>query len=231
MIPAERFDSIDFNGTYGKSLSKNRRSATISLFGGETNLLKYAPSTRLLWTLDVRVANGEICFDAIVWSDEAIEQIKRDWHSCLQALRTQIGHSTNEVNGFNSRLEVEATKGIQQRKADILKKRNLLGSLGVAIKTTPNVPSTFSVPIPKKVIVSKPSASTAPFAPEPTLDSETYNEILKLSGRLEWKLNDTPAFMKEKTRKPCVTIFSWCFLPTLTVLLERPLTREEKRTS
>ena len=70
---------------------------------------------------------------------------------------------------------------IQRRKAEVLKRNSLLGSLGVPLRKASDVPLTFAVPPPKKkVIVAKPSASTAPFVPEPTLDEGTYTEILKI---------------------------------------------------
>src|SRR5262249_42656254 len=49
------------------------------------------------------------------------------------------------------------------------------------VKTSADVPTTFAVPPPKKkVLVSKPPASSAPFAPEPALDESVYHEILKI---------------------------------------------------
>lgn len=100
-------------------------------------------------------------------------------------VRTQTDHIATEVNAFNARLEAEVTQIISTRKAGLLKELNLMSNLGVPIKKASDLPSTFAVPAPKKkVIVAKPSAPTSSFTPEPTLDEQTYDEILKI-------INDT----------------------------------------
>ena len=40
------------------------------------------------------------------------------------------------------------------------------------------MPATFAVPIVPKKVVIKPSASTAPFSPEPALDDTVYLDII-----------------------------------------------------
>jgi len=179
MIPAERFDDFRFSVEPGEAYRKQVVRFHIP-FAGDADLLRLAPSTRIIWTQDVSVENGEICFETVAWEDDPA-RIKRDWESFLNSLRTQAGHSTTEVNAYNARLEQEVARMIQSRKAELLKRSNLLGSLGVPLKKASEVPSTFAVPSPRrKVIVAKPPASTAPFVPEPTLDEGAYNDILKI---------------------------------------------------
>lgn len=180
MIPAEQFDSFRFHVRPGESYRK--QVVTFHLpFSGDRDLFKYMPSTRILWTQDVAIQNGEICFEGIIWSDGDVAAVKRNWEDFLRSLKTQIGYSTNEVNAHNSSLETEVTVAIQQRKADFLKKGNVLASLGIPLKRSVNLPTTFAVPAPKKnVLIAKPTASTAAFTPEPTLDSKTYEDILKI---------------------------------------------------
>ena len=177
MVPAERYQGFETN------MRRACRKQVVRYhlpFTGDFNLLKYMPSTRILWTQNVPVENGEVCFDAIVWHDDS-ESVKREWEEFLNSLRTQVGYSTSEVNAYNARLEPEVLGMIQRRKAEVLKRNSLLGSLGVPLRKASDVPLTFAVPPPKKkVIVAKPSASTAPFVPEPTLDEGTYTEILKI---------------------------------------------------
>lgn len=103
----------------------------------------------------------------------------------MTSLKTQAGHVATEVSAFNARLETEVAQTIKSRKDELLKKSNLLASLGVPIKRAGDVPTTFSVPAPKKkVIVAKPAAPTSTFVSEPTLDDSNYQDILKI-------INDT----------------------------------------
>lgn len=183
LIPAERFDSFRFNVERGGKYRKQVVTYHIP-FSGDQNLLRLTPSKRILWTQEVAISNDEILYDIINWSDD-VSNITREAESFLNNLKTQIGHLTAEANGFNAGLEREVTQIINIRKGEHLKKSNLLASLGVPIKKAGDVPSTFSIPAPKKrVIVGKPSAPMSIFAPEPTLDDATYQDILKI-------INDT----------------------------------------
>jgi hypothetical protein len=183
LIPAERFDSFRFNVERGGKYRKQVVTYHIP-FSGDQNLLRFAPSTRILWTMEVNVSNGEILYDLINWSDDA-SNISREAESFLTSVQTQAGHVATEVNAFNARLETEVAQIIKSRKDELLKKSNLLASLGVPIKRAGDVPTTFAVPAPKKkVIVAKPTAATSAFVPEPTLDDSTYQDILKI-------INDT----------------------------------------
>ena len=103
MVPAERYQGFETN------MRRACRKQVVRYhlpFTGDFNLLKYMPSTRILWTQNVPVENGEVCFDAIVWHDDS-ESVKREWEEFLNSLRTQVGYSTSEVNAYNARLEPE----------------------------------------------------------------------------------------------------------------------------
>ncbi len=86
-----------------------------------------------MWTQDVNVSNSEILFDLINWSDDS-SSIVREADSFLKSLATQASHVSNEINGFNSSLEAKIAQVISLRKNELLKKSNLLSSLGVPIQ-------------------------------------------------------------------------------------------------
>jgi hypothetical protein len=69
MIPAERFDDFRFSVEPGEAYRKQVVRFHIS-FAGDADLLRLAPSTRIIWTQDVSVENGEICFEAVAWEDD-----------------------------------------------------------------------------------------------------------------------------------------------------------------
>lgn len=196
MIPAERFDKFRFNVDWGQKYRKQVVTYHIP-FSGDQNLLRLAPSTRIIWTQEVSVSKGEILFDLINWNDDATSII-REAESFLQSARTQTNHVATEVNTFNSRLEAEVAKVLRERKAELLKKSNLMASLGVPIKKASDVPSTFAVPAPKKVIIAKPPAPTSSFAPEPTLDEATYQDILKIINDTGTEIERHPSIYQGK---------------------------------
>src|SRR5271157_136448 len=177
-IPAERFP-FDFIAYQGKKYPKQVVTYNIPITGDE-QLLRLTPSNRTLWSTEVSVKNGTILYNIINWRDDA-DEITREWESFRRRLQAQAENVIREVAAYNERLEAEVAQSIRQRKAELLKKSSLLASLGVPVKISTDVPKTFAVPTPKKkVLIAKPTASAAPFAPDPTLDESTYSEILKI---------------------------------------------------
>ena len=120
MIPAEQFDTF-----LGEACPRQVVRFHIS-FTGDSDLLKCMPSRGIPWTQDVPVENAEVCFDVIVRSDDPVE-VKQDWESFLEALRTQVGYSTTEINAYNARLEEEVAEMIRGWKDELLKRGHLLG--------------------------------------------------------------------------------------------------------
>lgn len=196
MIPAERFPSFRFNVSPGRSYPK--QVVTYHLpYSGDEQLLRCTPSTRILWSTDVTLRDSCICFDIINFF-ETPDEIRREADGILKNIRTQAGHVEKEVEQFNRTIEAEARQTVQSRKADLLTKSNLLSSLGVPLKKK-NAPSTFAVPVAhKRVIVQKPSASTAPFKPEPTLVEETYQDILKIIWDAGVEMERHPSIYRDK---------------------------------
>lgn len=151
-------------------------------FDGNAYLLKLVPSTRYMWTADVDIEDGNICFEIINFQDDP-QEIKRQADEILNHIRGQAENVQGEVDSYNKRLPQDVNQLFQDRKQRILKNNDLISALGVPIRKRSDVPSTFSVPtpqIPKKISVSKPAVKETGYKPEPTLDESTYKEILKI---------------------------------------------------
>jgi hypothetical protein len=177
MIPAKKFP-CDFDVRSGRRYPKQVITYHIP-YSGEKELLRCVPSSRVLWTMDVRLENGCVCFDIINWRDE-VEAIKRNADSIFGKIRRQAANVAREVDQYNSKLEDEARRVVQARKALLLKQANLMASLGIPFYKAEQVPSTFAVPTVAKRVVVKPAAPSTAFRPEPTLDSSTYHDILTI---------------------------------------------------
>ncbi len=178
MIPADRFPREFYDVDDGKSYRKQVITYHIP-FSGEADLLRYMPSSLILWTIDVDVGVNSISFDVINWSDNP-EQIKREAESNISHIRQQAERVAKQVQSFNDALEKAIREIVQARKAEHLKQSNLLAQLGVPIKRAENVPATFAVPTVKKKVIVKPSAPNSAYTPELTLDETLYHEILRI---------------------------------------------------
>jgi len=147
-IPAERVNDFRYLPQSGRVYRKQVIRYHIP-FSGTPELLKFKPSSGLIWSANVGEQSGEILHDVVVWDDDA-GRMNRDREQFLKNLKIRVGDSTSEVQGFNQRLEGEVTRIVQSRKAELWKNLSLVESLGVPLKKSSNVPSTFAVPPPQK---------------------------------------------------------------------------------
>jgi hypothetical protein len=197
-IPAEYFPR-DFNVYAGKSYKRNVVKYHIP-FQGDTELLKCAPSSRILWSTDVSIEEGCICFELIDFRHDA-EEIKREADHRIGNIMRQASNVSTEVSSFNARLRTEAQQALHARKERILKTSNFLASLGVPLKKRENIPTTFAIPSPqinRSVKISKPAVSETGFKPEPTLDETTYKDILQVIHDLGKQFERMPSTYANK---------------------------------
>lgn len=107
--------------------------------------------------------------------------MKGDANQILLNIRRQAGNVTDQIKRFNSQLRERVQQQVQVRKQEVMEQMNALASLGVPIRKRDDVPATFSIPVSRKKLVTKPSAPSGDFSPEPSLDDENYNAILKMT--------------------------------------------------
>lgn len=178
MIRAEYFPG-DFHVRTGGAYPKQVITYHVP-FTGLGRLLTLAPSSRLMWSTDVKVHGNSFSFDIINWRDNP-DDIKREADQALRNIRQQSENVAREVAQYNGGLRRHAEDVFKARKAQLLKQSNLLESLGVPVKKAAQVAGTFAVPaVKKKTIIEKPKSSATPYKPEPALDESIYKDILKI---------------------------------------------------
>lgn len=180
MIPAERFPR-EFHVYSGKSYKKDVIKFHVPI-SGNIQLLHCIPSSRMMWSMEIEVNRNEFCFEIINFRDNADEIVHRKDEN-IRNILLQYKNVRTEVERANSSLEQHIRNAFNSRKQRIQKSSGVLASLGVPVKKSSAPPETFSVPAPqkrKKPILNKPSVKEAGFMPEPSLDQDTYVDILKL---------------------------------------------------
>lgn len=198
-VSAEYFPRI-----YDVYRGKTYKKEIIQYFipcSGDINLLAYSPANI------ISIGGGghfEIKSDAIVaefinFSNNA-EEINRNYNSEVNGLHPNYNYLKNNIESFNNTLKSHIQSIFRTKKQKILNKNNLLSSLGVPLRKKENVPATFSVPKPllRDKITVKPSVNEKGFKPEPTLDNENYNKILKIINDIGKNFERMPSVYKDK---------------------------------
>jgi hypothetical protein len=198
MIPAEWFPGGGF--AYAVEPGQRYRKQVVAYhipFEGDASLLRCAPSTRLMWTTDVAISGASISFDVVNFSNNP-ELIKGEAESTIKNLKTQHGYLTQQVDAFNEQLDTRVRELVSLRKGELLKRSNLLDSLGVPIRRTSDIAQSFAVPITRKSLIVKPSAPSAKFQPEPTISDADYRAILEVVHDLGVNMERLPSIYTGK---------------------------------
>lgn len=151
-------------------------------FSGDAQLLKVRASTFSMSPPRIMASGQEIQFEIINFNQEA-DAIKREADNVVSQLASQNQHLTNDLVRFNGSLEAQLSQAFDARKAQLLKKHDVISSLGIPVRKATGTPRTFSVPAKRTpAITSKPKPDVAAkgYKPEPTLDDEIYRQILTI---------------------------------------------------
>ncbi len=176
-VPAEHFPP-DYYVEPGKSYEKKTVIFRIPYRGDPTFLRCYS-SARSLNPACVFLDHGDVCFEVLSLSLDRNE-IERERDATLQHLRRFLPPVASAVRAFNEGLRGRALSLIQDRKKEIAADSDLLASLGTPVTSSSTPPATLAVPPPVKRreirIVETDAVPGRP--PDPTLDEQTYEDIL-----------------------------------------------------
>jgi hypothetical protein len=152
-------------------------------YSGDISLLRYRPASR--YTLnggsEIKTSGGALLFEFTNFNSNP-EEIKREYDQEVKSIMPNYNYLKSDCENFNNSLLSFTNNTFNQRKEQLLRKNNLLSGLGVPIIQRKGVSNTFTVPAPKvrEKITIRPTVTAKGFKPEPTLDNEIYQKILRL---------------------------------------------------
>ena len=180
-IPASWFP-MTFDVYQGKSYKRDVIIYHIP-YTGDIQILKYRAASRYSMSggTEVEVNQDSISVDVINFYDDP-ERIKKDFENSKRQILSDYEYLKQDCENYNTNLLSFANSIIRQRKQAVLKKNDIMSSLGVPLKKRDGIARTFSVPKPelRKKIKVEPKVYEKGFSPEPTLSFENYNEIVKI---------------------------------------------------
>ena len=178
-IPAEKFPNTGFHVQSGESYRKWVWTFAVP-FSGDPELWRYTPSRHFRRSIEVEVRSERIEFSVVNWRDNA-DEIRREKDKTLNFVRSMVANVAQEVEEYNANLERSARAAFLARKTELLKVADMQAAIGVPVRKAEGAVPTFSVPVvKKKQIIVKPTAPSAAFAPEPTLDLTVYEAVLRM---------------------------------------------------
>jgi len=199
MIPAEKFPGSSFIVRAGERYSKQVFRYYISYEGME-ELLKYFPNPRILWSHEVELEDGNICFEIIDFYGDA-ERVNGEAERIMKPMGQQLENVAKQVYTYNEQVKDFIKEVITKRKAELQSQIAVAGSLGVPIRKSDHIPGTFRIPEVRRKVIPKPTVPEEAGKPEPAIGDDIYQEILKVihdTGKVFERLPSTYADKDEE---------------------------------
>jgi hypothetical protein len=134
----------------------------------------------------------------VVGRDLNPQQVQTALNSTLADLDRYLGWQKPTVDQFNSNLANNVRQSVEARKSKLLADRNLVAGLGFPMRARSDNPRTYAAPqVRRKIVVTPPPASQAPFRPEPVLDEANYKAILEIIQSMTLVMERSPSAFAE----------------------------------
>ena len=166
------------DGDMGK-IKVRRNFYTFSVpFQGNNELFCYTPNQYSHHHPLAKIFQNELIFKFIDRENNP-DKIKRNLNSILDIVENYIKSSSEQIEVWNKNLRNQIEEYLKQRKEKLLQDIGKVNSFGVPVRKRKDLPESYIIPIKKKkIVISKPTASNEPYEPYPTLEQDTYEEIL-----------------------------------------------------
>ena len=203
-IPGSRFPKYEFMISDTSKMFRKEVIIYHIPYTGDINLLLLRPNPMTLMSYEANFDTRQRCIliEIINFYNDP-ERIKNQYNQEVNYLISNYSNIRTNCETFNNGLEATIKHSIDFRKQQILRKNNLLSSLGVPIKKKDRIAETFSVPNPKlkEKIIVKPIVYEKDFKPEPALDDNNYQKILKIINDVGKNFERLPSTYKGKSEE------------------------------
>ncbi|MDR3792352.1 MAG: hypothetical protein P4L03_03130 [Terracidiphilus sp.] len=148
-------------------------------FKGDAGFFNVQPSSYSLSPPRAMIGNGELLL-TYVRTDQNAEAIKRDYQGTVNSIKQYLRALSESAAQFNSQLENLVTSQIKTRKDRLLADAGMTAAIGLPMKRRADAPTTYAVPVSRRVPKVEQIRTRGSFKPEPALSDEDYQEILRI---------------------------------------------------
>lgn len=167
-------------------------------FQGDSTLFKGNPSRGLMYPPRAEIRPNELVFRyfrpymGTPDKEREAELVRTEFDGDLGQVKDLLGTMESDVRPFNTALREQARQQIEFRKAKFLRDKGVGTSLGFPLHKREGAPVTYSVPVVRKRLPTRPKASSTPFEPEPELAMDDYEHILRVITGMVTVMEQSP---------------------------------------
>lgn len=182
---------------YGERLSEVYIFTIEYSFTGTPELLKVKPSTWAMTTTEITLTHNSKVTIKFKHYNKDPNDFKRNLNEYESRAFTNIRNINNFVDSWNSQLKNIITNKFSKYKQQILHENNFFEAINV--KVNPKTANVFSVPTLVKKTIPKPSSNeNKKYTLEPSMDSETYRDVLNIIYQTGKNMEKKPSLYKDK---------------------------------
>lgn len=162
-------------------------------FEGDTDVFNIQPTSYTLNPPQAEIQNNRLIIK-IQGTDLSADRVRNEITNTISSIAGYLSTLRSDTHSFNTQIQSIARASIEQRRNKLLKDRNLLHDLGFKIKERDGETKTFASPnIRRKITPTLPSASSAPYKPEPILAVSDYEHILTILQNMVQVMERSPS--------------------------------------
>jgi hypothetical protein len=203
--PFDKNVSID---DWGRQITVKKTFIQFSVpFTGDKGLFELRPSQFDLNPPRESIQGNEI--QITLQNDGNAEALKAELNRRIDSIQRYISYQQGEIDAWNTQLEGKIKSIFSGRKAKVLADSNVVSELGYPLKKLPGTSSasSYSIPIRNKVAAPRPAANSPAAKPQPFLDEEIFQEILKTLRDMELVMERSPSAFKDLDEEAIRTHF------------------------
>ena len=176
-------------------------------FQGDENAFHIQPTTYTMNRPSAEVSSGVLRF-TLQGTNLEEEQVRSEIKNKLGKIEEYLGLLNNDAASFNNTLMEQAKNQIETRKKKLFSDRNLVTGLGFKIRSKAGAAATYLSPNVRRKIAPKiPAASTAPYKPEPVLETSEYEHILSVLENMASVMEQSPKAFNQMDEEALRTHF------------------------
>jgi hypothetical protein len=176
----EAKEETETRDDYGHRITVNVQRLYVDIpFDGERDLFRARASTFTMSPPRGRIGSQTLTLVFTPNQGGDPEALKASISREIDEIEKHLDWIRRDVEGHNNSLHAIAERAIEQRRARVLQQQGTVASLGIPLRERANAPQAYVAPaVRKKAVPTLPSASAAPFKPEPVLAMEHYEHVL-----------------------------------------------------
>lgn len=166
----------------GRTLAKGVRLTFYYPFSGDKSLWKLRPNqfTTMLPTAEVDDRRSLLIIRLENASHVTPEQLKQSLDSQLQNIRYYIAGQAQMLAAFNEQLPRQIRECVEQRRKEIEKVDGFASIFDIPLVKKSGMPDFKPIEMAKKVSRPLPRVPATGVKPEPAINAETFEEILRI---------------------------------------------------